>query len=119
MKNMGSDARCVQGACRCKKWMLCDGKCVGAAEPDHCGGCGRRCAANERCATQTGAMFPDPNATSVVWSCQACPARNAEGHPLAACTRMYCTDLSTDHDHCGACFHACEKDEGCFGGKCR
>ncbi|MFO0601667.1 MAG: MXAN_6577-like cysteine-rich protein [Polyangiales bacterium] len=78
--------------------VLCNGRCVNpAADRDHCGGCGVRCAAGQVCA---GGRCDT-----------ACP----EGQ--ARCGDR-CAVLATDRAHCGMCGNACPTGQVCSAGRC-
>jgi len=82
----GSDAGGPVGPCDLGA-VLCENACVSLVrDPDHCGGCDRRCDAAELC--QSGRCVP---------SCEA---------PLVACGGA-CVDLSNTPEHCGACGNVC------------
>jgi hypothetical protein len=67
--------------------MDCDGACVRLeADAQHCGACGKACAADEQCASGT--------------CVKECPAGTIE------CARS-CVDPKSDPQHCGACGQAC------------
>ncbi|MFO0652668.1 MAG: MXAN_6577-like cysteine-rich protein [Polyangiales bacterium] len=85
-------AYCPQGQVRC------DGACADLSHSEiHCGACGRRCAAGERC--ELG----------------VCTLTCADG--LSRCAGV-CRDMQTDRANCGACGHACAAGEVCAAGRC-
>src|SRR5439155_7201739 len=50
--------------------------------------------------------------TCVCGSSPACP-------PSQTCCGSACFDLTSDHDHCNSCGHACNQAEQCVGGVCK
>lgn len=76
----------------------CSGQCVTVeVSPEHCGACGRRCAAGQLCA-----------AGACVSNCVA---------PSIACGGG-CVNPSSDNEHCGACDSACSAEQRCNAGTC-
>ncbi len=117
----------------------CDGECVDTrSDLEHCGACGRACAAGEFCSegscmdtcplTVCGDECADVSSNPV--HCGACFAAcgdtgycrdgacaDACPPPLARCDGS-CVDTSLDPSHCGGCGSGCDVDEVCAGGRC-
>ncbi len=94
---------CAGGVCRpyCGgEEFLCGGRCVDPrADREHCGGCDRRCGAEESC---------------LLGVCVGpCPVHTSE-----RCGRG-CVNLQTDGLHCGACERACGASQTCQAGECK
>lgn len=89
------------GACAAPK-TVCAGSCVDPASSDeHCGGCGKKCAAGEMCAT--GKCVTD------------CPATSTK---CAVGGKDACVVTATDNQNCGACGKKCDSGYVCSAGKC-
>jgi hypothetical protein len=98
----------------------CSGVCVDvAANPFHCGMCGRACAAGELCCA--GSCVPTGPA-----HCGACGRACGTGETCAASTCCAassvcagrCVDLMNDSMNCGRCGNACTAPATCRGGCC-
>lgn len=98
------DIACPQGASRCGTDTCRDLR----TDPQHCGGCGRQCPADDRCID--GLCY---------WVTPWC--MGVEG---ASCTRGICLcqgtcrDFRWDRSHCGGCGLACTSGEVCRDGLC-
>jgi Stigma-specific protein, Stig1 len=82
----------------------CGGGCVDTmTDTEHCGACGNRCLAGQRCA---------------IGACAAsrCPLGQRDCAPRAA--MPMCVDVRSDPMHCGACGTACAAGEVCTAGRC-
>lgn len=86
------------GAPSCGSMPVCGGKCADVTkDPNNCGGCGKKCGANQFCA-----------------SSKCSDACNA---PLKLCGQ-FCVDVNADHDNCGMCGKGCAADQDCITGSC-
>jgi hypothetical protein len=96
---------CVASQCgqpRCKSgWADCDGttdpngcETNVAADPNNCGGCGKKCGPDQVCIV--------PSSGTPTCAC-------AKGETLCSSTRegLFCTDLLMDASNCGVCGYAC------------
>ena len=70
-------------------------------DPEHCGGCNKRCGSGQIC--DNG-------------SCKGCSSPNTFCSNLAG--ERYCADLGTDESNCGGCGDKCPAGEVCNGGEC-
>jgi len=87
----------------------CGGRCTDTRDDrNHCGACGRVCAASEVC--QNGACVP--NCAPGETLCSSASGGDAGGGELL------CVSLMTDRAHCGACGRTCGRDQVCSGGTC-
>jgi len=76
----------------------CGDRCADTrSDPEHCGGCGKACAAQSLC--QSG----------------ACVSRCSD--PATACGRA-CVTLYQDDLHCGSCQKTCASSEHCDNATC-
>jgi stigma-specific protein Stig1 len=85
------DAHCGTGT------VQCDGGCFDlATDPDHCGGCDRRCGEGEAC-------------VSGVCRCQGTGCSCAQGETNCSDgPDLDCHDLHSDPENCGGCGRRCE-----------
>ncbi|APR82637.1 BNR repeat domain protein [Minicystis rosea] len=129
------------GSCQsnCGQLTACSGMCVDTSnDPQHCGECGKACAAGEYCAmgscqsncgqlTACSGMCVDTNNDPK--NCGECGKACAAGEycamgscqsncgQLTACSGM-CVDTDNDPKNCGACGKACAAGQSCGGGNC-
>jgi hypothetical protein len=91
---------CDEGRCVCRLGLsLCNGACVDRQVSNiDCGDCTVRC---------DGGLCADGLCVPL------CPA------DLTECPDGTCTDLESDHLHCGSCGNTCGSDELCVAGDCR
>jgi hypothetical protein len=133
----------------CDEGTACSGTCaVLSSDPNHCGGCDRRCPGISRghavCTDGVCDLLCDEGHTRCGDGCYrvdsdaqhcgsctfSCPtALNAdvscvEGRCAATCKAGFqdcggeCVRLDTDARHCGACATACTTEQRCAGGAC-
>lgn len=118
---------------------LCDGVPVPEDDPRHCGACGVRCSADQRC-WQGACVCRDGDALNCDGACidprtsafhcggcrRACEdARECvdgvcgcpEERP-DACRVQGCVDFQTDRMNCGGCDQRCPLNQECEGGAC-
>lgn len=76
-------------------------------DPDHCGGCGRRCPALPHAQRGCGDAC-------TIWRCEA-GFRDCDGTVGDGCE----VDVQSDSANCGACGHACGAGQRCRKGECR
>jgi hypothetical protein len=79
-----------------------------ANDPNHCGQCGKQCAAGESC-RQGACTAP---VTDAGFSC---------GTPLSECSGTFgpfCTNLASDFRNCGSCGKTCAAGQVCTAGTC-
>lgn len=123
--NCGPHATCVRSSCRCDEgFSVCVDHCADLqADPANCGGCGRRCRADQACVAGVCAC-PAGQAncgsactpTNTVMNCGGCGIVCASGmcSGLACCRTgesvcgSACVNLSTATDHCGSCDTPCQ-----------
>jgi hypothetical protein len=76
----------------------CGAACVDTTkDPNNCGNCGVKCAANQFCA--------------------ASKCNDACNNPLKLCGQ-FCVDIQSDHENCGKCGMGCAADRECKMGMC-
>jgi hypothetical protein len=106
----GADARTDAPACAAGR-ILCDGRCVDPADPEHCGACDTRCTADTRCAADdAGVRRCAPSACAAGFG-------DCDGNAANGCE----ASLATSAAHCGACGRPCAPANatgGCSGGRC-
>jgi len=106
----GADARADAPACAAGR-ILCDGRCVDPADPEHCGACDTRCTADTRCAADdAGVRRCAPSACAAGFG-------DCDGDAANGCE----VSLATSAAHCGACGRPCAPANatgGCSGGRC-
>jgi len=81
---------------------VCGAICVDVtSDPEHCGACGKACAATEVC------------------TASKCVAQCPAGELLCAGDAgRSCVNAKTDNKNCGACGKTCKSTEACVGGGC-
>jgi hypothetical protein len=108
--DVGADARTDAPACAAGR-ILCDGRCVDPADPEHCGACDTRCTADTRCAADdAGVRRCAPSACAAGFG-------DCDGDAANGCE----VSLATSAAHCGACGRPCAPANatgGCSGGRC-
>jgi hypothetical protein len=133
----------------CDAGAPCAGACVDlASDPNHCGGCGRRCPGTERgraiCGNGACDLVCEEGYTRCGDGCYllgsdaqhcgscafSCPSGAnsdvacVEGTCRATCKPGFqdcggeCVRLDTDARHCGACATACSAEQRCSAGAC-
>ncbi len=118
---------CMDGACRCGAGAgcgdglsCCGGGCVDpASNTNHCGACGRRCAAGESCEAGTCTAPTCTPACAAGETCVAgrCLCGGATCTASQRCCAGRCTTLDTVAN-CGACGRTCGGTEACCEGIC-
>jgi hypothetical protein len=98
-KKTPSPYTCSGAGCSCEPGLLgCGSECVAPeSDPDHCGGCTKKCPADLVCAGAScrAACYPE----------------------MVQCGRA-CADVRTSILHCGSCDTRCGAGEVCAGGTC-
>jgi len=107
-------ATCFGGECRCPERMGVDRttsparpECVPIDGPLHCGEAGVECGSSAICANVSTDWIGEDR-----YECFTC----AEPQPVACGNNCY--DLSTDNEHCGACYDPCPSPGMCIDGAC-
>jgi hypothetical protein len=119
------------GTCACHPTRTeCGGACVAtAADPNHCGRCGRRCPSGTciggECAEPETCNGRDDDLDGEADEGNVCPANKVCRQGLCQCPADTedcdgdgaCELLGTDPKHCGSCGRSCPGGT-CFGGEC-
>ncbi len=132
----GTDGGPAELSC-CFGAVACNGACTNLKnDANHCGVCGRSCAANEVCSAGSCAACPASRTQctdqcadlrSDPFNCGACGkvcagSQSCVAGSCGACDGTVCAnscvELSTDAANCGACGHACAADQCCNAGSC-
>lgn len=114
-------------------WIRCPGGCVDPnADGNHCGGCGKRCDADEFCSGGScTCKCPDPGVPGACALPALCPQGAAQRpNPVGcgcSCTNpaaMMCPDglcalLDSDRMNCGACGNMCAANQTCRAKECK
>lgn len=134
------DHECTAGTTCDPGTTSCGDRCVDtSADPDHCGGCGESCGADEYC--DGGSCACRPSLTAVGADCvdldtdpdhcgspdNGCDGATPvceDGACVAACSGDLsecdgaCVDVDVDPAHCGSCGDRCDADQLCIEGGC-
>jgi hypothetical protein len=131
---------CCSGYCGGGTCFECTGIVCGSfgcVDPNrdnlNCGGCGNVCPAPQVCADGSCGCGPAKTPCvnhneccslycNVFFECQDCSTRvYSDGTVSTFCGEGICVNLTSDIDHCGACFRACPRTSGgivCDAGVC-
>ncbi len=114
----GSRGQCVSGKCVCTPgWEACDGRgCFNLTQPDNCGACGIKCAADEKCAFDP-AQHKNRCVNCATLARVTYDSFSRYDHCFGDMPN-WCTNVNLSPLHCGRCDNRCEGGTSCRGGAC-